>query len=417
MTLVITHNFTSTTTESTSSGTGGGLGIVGPSEWNANHTLTGLATPVQGGTGISSGLGVPYFSATQTISDSGTLTQNAVVLGGGANGAPTVVGTVGTTSQVLFGGPGGGAPQWGTAPGGGSVTPPATFTLSSSTSTATLLALVTSTTTGASQYAQQLSITGTWNDSAHTFDAPLFMNITNTNSAAASLLVDWQVGGATAWSFSIPNAGSGAVTLNTGSNDLQIITHGNSPDNWDFANGVFTHTGGGTENWRIGNSGQFIAKAGGFYEWTSGFSNGTPDTSLWRDGAVIVAVGNSQSGGTASALRVYNTTDNAGGAPTNYERGIFDWTTSANILMIGTQTGGTGSARHFQVTRQTTNGTNNIYFTSATFTTTSMPAAGNAGARIVITDGSSSATFLSTPAGGGSFTAPLYDDGTKWRYG
>src|SRR6516162_2418136 len=40
-----------------------------------------------------------------------------------------------------------------------------------------------------------LTITQTWNNNATTFDAPLFMNITNTASAAGSLLADFQVGG------------------------------------------------------------------------------------------------------------------------------------------------------------------------------------------------------------------------------
>jgi hypothetical protein len=36
---------------------------------------------------------------------------------------------------------------------------------------------------------------------------------------------------------------------------------------------------------------------------------------------------------------------NSGAAPTNYERGAFDFTTNANSLTIGTQKGGTGTAR------------------------------------------------------------------------
>jgi hypothetical protein len=47
---------------------------------------------------------------------------------------------------------------------------------------------------------------------------------------------------------------------------------------------------------------------------------------------------------TAQAFRVYNTTD-SNTAPANYERGMFDWTTTSNILTIGTQKGGSGTAR------------------------------------------------------------------------
>lgn len=49
-------------------------------------------------------------------------------------------------------------------------------------------------------------------------------------------------------------------------------------------------------------------------------------------------------GASPQALSVYNTADNAY-APSNYERGVFDWTTTANTLTIGTQKGGTGVAR------------------------------------------------------------------------
>lgn len=46
--------------------------------------------------------GVPYFSAATTISSSGALTQNTLVLGGGAGGAPTSLGA-GTTTTLLHG--------------------------------------------------------------------------------------------------------------------------------------------------------------------------------------------------------------------------------------------------------------------------------------------------------------------------
>jgi hypothetical protein len=67
---------------------------------------------------------------------------------------------------------------------------------------------------------------------------------------------------------------------------------------------------------------------------------------LYRDGAAnTLAQGN---GANAQTLRLYNTTDQSGTniAPTNYERGFFDWIATANQLTIGTQKGGTGSARN-----------------------------------------------------------------------
>lgn len=63
---------------------------------------------------------------------------------------------------------------------------------------------------------------------------------------------------------------------------------------------------------------------------------------VWRTGANQLDLSNAAN---AQALYVYNTTDNSGGAPTNYERGVFDWTTNSSVLTIGTQNGGTGSSR------------------------------------------------------------------------
>ena len=74
------------------------------------------------------------------------------------------------------------------------------------------------------------------------------------------------------------------------------------------------------------------------YRWGS-----SDDTTVYRDGtANILAMSN---GTNAQAWRVYNTTDTNGGTPTNYERGAFDWTTTANTLTIGAQAGGTGTLR------------------------------------------------------------------------
>jgi hypothetical protein len=66
--------------------------------------------------------------------------------------------------------------------------------------------------------------------------------------------------------------------------------------------------------------------------------NYNSDTYLYRDAAGIVAFRN---GANAQGLRVYNTYTDA----SNYERGVFDWTTTANTLTVGTQNGGIGTAR------------------------------------------------------------------------
>ena len=62
------------------------------------------------------------------------------------------------------------------------------------------------------------------------------------------------------------------------------------------------------------------------------------DTIVLRDASNIFAQRNST---TAQAFRAYNTYTDA----SNYERGVFDWKTNANVLTIGTEKLGTGTAR------------------------------------------------------------------------
>lgn len=75
------------------------------------------------------------------------------------------------------------------------------------------------------------------------------------------------------------------------------------------------------------------------YSWTSAADpSGAIDVSLYRDAANTLALRNSTN---AQAFRVYNTYTDA----SNYERGVFDFTTNANILTIGTALAGTGAIR------------------------------------------------------------------------
>jgi hypothetical protein len=75
---------------------------------------TGTLTVAKGGTGLTTGTsgGVLYFSASGTLASSGALTANRLVVGGGAGVAPSVVGGLGTTTQVLHGNASG-APTFG----------------------------------------------------------------------------------------------------------------------------------------------------------------------------------------------------------------------------------------------------------------------------------------------------------------
>ena len=75
---------------------------------------TGTLAVARGGTGIASGTsgGIPYFSAGTTITSSGILAANQLVLGGGAGATPATLGSLGTTTTVLHGNAAG-APTFG----------------------------------------------------------------------------------------------------------------------------------------------------------------------------------------------------------------------------------------------------------------------------------------------------------------
>jgi hypothetical protein len=84
-------------------------------------------------------------------------------------------------------------------------------------------------------------------------------------------------------------------------------------------------------------SSQNIIANGRSLSFESGAS-GAGDTIMLRDAAYILAQRN---GVNAQTFRVYKTYTDA----SNYERGVFDWTTTADTLTIAMQRAGTGTAR------------------------------------------------------------------------
>jgi len=78
---------------------------------------------------------------------------------------------------------------------------------------------------------------------------------------------------------------------------------------------------------------------------TAGVARGT--SSWWDAGTSNVSGIIEQRFNTvAQTYRVYNTTD---GSATNFERGVIDWTTTGNTLIIGQQFSGTGQARQVSI--------------------------------------------------------------------
>ena len=250
----------------------------------------------------------------------------------------------------------------------------------------------------------------TWADAGVTFTA-IKMNVLDTASNAASLLMDLQVGGSSR--FRVDKAGAVVAPLSNSTIGPAIFVTTAVP-NYLLVNGLFGFGSGGA----------------------------AIDTILARDAANTLAQRN---GTNAQTLRVYNTFTDA----SNYLRGFIRY--NSNILEIGSEAAGTGTAsavRFFSgVSNSTFNwafssgghfvaGTDNAYdigasganrprnlymgswIRMATTTVASLPAAATAGAgaRMFVTD-ASAPVFGSAVVGGGAVTVPVYSTGSAWNVG
>lgn len=68
-----------------------------------------------------------------------------------------------------------------------------------------------------------INLTATFNNGTQVFDAPLFLNVTNTASAAGSVIFDFQSGGVSRLSYSVNSTTlnvSGAISLGSGSSTI-----------------------------------------------------------------------------------------------------------------------------------------------------------------------------------------------------
>jgi len=165
----------------------------------------------------------------------------------------------------------------------------------------------------------------TWNASGTTFTG-IKLNVTDTASAAASLLMDLQVGGVS--KFRVDK--SGFIRVDGGSVSDAAIKIGN-PNTGFFgiSTAAFGVTAGNVEVARFQDNGQLRLPSSISLTWNS-------DTFLTRDAANTLAQRN---GVNAQAFNLYNTYTDA----SNYERGFMRF--SSNVLEIGTQAAGTGTLR------------------------------------------------------------------------
>jgi hypothetical protein len=171
-----------------------------------------------------------------------------------------------------------------------------------------------------------LDLSQTWNNAAVTFTG-LLANFTNTASAAASLLADFQVGATS--QFKIDKTGNVTVPASAG------YTAGLG--RWyDNGAGGFVASLSGLDKIRMLPSlDYFIFSATTALTWGSSGVSGV-DLIVARDAADTLAQRRTTN---PQTFRIYNTYTDA----SNYERGFMRWT--SNVLQIGTEKGGTGSVR------------------------------------------------------------------------
>ena len=155
----------------------------------------------------------------------------------------------------------------------------------------------------------------------------------------------------------------------------------------------------------------FRQSANSAFAWSNHASNalaGSTDTFIFRDAADTVAQRNGSNG---QAYRLYNTFTDA----SNYERGFMRW--SSNVLQIGTEALGTGSARALELqtggTTRFTIATNGAITCSSSLSVTSQIVfqgnaniAGNIGGGIIRLNNHLSTGFDRLQFGGGSASFP-----------
>lgn len=165
-----------------------------------------------------------------------------------------------------------------------------------------------------------LEITATWNNGAVTFNPLLELNFTNT-AAANGNIFQVKVGGSVKSSYD-----------RFGNFNCQTVTLSSTGVNVSGGGGGYSVAAQPTMD-RDNSTGDLWLRS-------------TAGVHFYANNNITDIVGLTATN--AQAFRVYNTSDvtpTSSYTPTNYERGVFDWTTTSNTLTIGTQAGGTGTLR------------------------------------------------------------------------
>jgi hypothetical protein len=178
-----------------------------------------------------------------------------------------------------------------------------------------------------------LDLTQTWNSGATTFTL-LKGNVTDTASAANSLLMDLQIGGVTRFALTKGGGlqgvdGSATAPTYSFSGDTNTGIYRRTSDVIDIAAGgspIAEIVGGATSAVRVGSSTSF--------SWTATGADATSELSLFRDAANTLAQRNSTN---AQAFRIYETFTDA----SNYERGAL--VMASDTFELKAETAGSGA--------------------------------------------------------------------------
>jgi len=384
------HNCTATQLKTfvTSSGVVTSVGFSVP----ATSIFTATGSPVTGSgtlgftTAGTSG-GIPYFSSAAALSSSAVLTANLPVIGGGAGVAPTVGSVSGNTTKfatvnvTTFAtgqcvqvdaslnltttgsacGAGGGGTTIGTTTvtGGtsgnflynnagvyGERTPAQTTAVLIPFSTSTTAQGVVPGSNGAAA-TSFLNATGAWSVPAGGGGAP----------GGATTQVQYNNASAFGGISNVTTNGTSftEADINASSSSSTFVVHGSAFTSTGIninSNGniLLGGDGGGITidiSSSLGVRGNNIVQTvpAIVFTDTAGVARGT--SSWWDAGTSNVSGIIEQRFNTvAQTYRVYNTTD---GSATNFERGVIDWTTTGNTLIIGQQFSGTGQARQVSI--------------------------------------------------------------------
>ena len=176
-----------------------------------------------------------------------------------------------------------------------------------------------------------LTVSPTYNQTGTAGGTDLLINRTETAIGSGShYLIDAQVGGTS--KFTIDNGGAIRAGRYSGAPGVFYAYHGAL----SHFQGLFAGATVGTNGTAAGA--ELSVRSVGSFGWSSTtMATGGIDLKLYRDAAYTLA---QRHGTNAQTFNIYNTYTDA----SNYERGFMKW--NANTLEIGTEAGGTGTARN-----------------------------------------------------------------------